>query len=74
MTNEVGMGVIPDNEMARRFRDLLGRCNQVLAAAADDVVLMVSGLPLTLKGQSGLGRGPASYDGAGQGGPPPAGA
>jgi adenosylcobinamide kinase/adenosylcobinamide-phosphate guanylyltransferase len=49
VTNEVGLGIIPDNEAARLYRDLLGRCNQVLAAAADTVVLMVSGLPITLK-------------------------
>jgi adenosylcobinamide kinase/adenosylcobinamide-phosphate guanylyltransferase len=53
VTNEVGMSVVPDNEMARRYRDLLGRCNQVLAAAADTVVLMVSGLSLTLKEPGG---------------------
>jgi adenosylcobinamide kinase/adenosylcobinamide-phosphate guanylyltransferase len=49
VTNEVGLGIIPDNDAARLYRDLLGRCNQVIAAAADTVVLMVSGLPLTLK-------------------------
>jgi adenosylcobinamide kinase / adenosylcobinamide-phosphate guanylyltransferase len=49
VTNEVGLGIIPDNDAARLYRDLLGRCNQVMAAAADTVVLMVSGLPLTLK-------------------------
>jgi adenosylcobinamide kinase / adenosylcobinamide-phosphate guanylyltransferase len=49
VTNEVGMGIIPDNDAARLYRDLLGRCNQVIAAAADTVILMVSGLPLTLK-------------------------
>ena len=49
VTNEVGLGIIPDNDAARLYRDLLGRCNQVIATAADTVVLMVSGLPLTLK-------------------------
>ena len=49
VTNEVGLGIIPDNDASRLYRDLLGRCNQVIATAADTVVLMVSGLPLTLK-------------------------
>jgi adenosylcobinamide kinase / adenosylcobinamide-phosphate guanylyltransferase len=51
VTNEVGLGIIPDNPASRLYRDLLGRCNQVMAAAADTVVLMVSGLPLVLKGR-----------------------
>ena len=49
VSGEVGLGIIPDNKAARLYRDLLGRCNQVVAAAADTVVLVVSGLPLTLK-------------------------
>ena len=53
VTNEVGLGLIPDNALARRYRDLLGRCNQVLAAGADIVVLIVSGLPVTLKTKTG---------------------
>lgn len=50
VTNEVGLGIIPDNPASRLYRDLLGRCNQIMAAEADTVVLMVSGLPLVLKG------------------------
>jgi adenosylcobinamide kinase/adenosylcobinamide-phosphate guanylyltransferase len=50
VTNEVGMGLVPDNPVGRRFRDLAGRANQTLAEAADEVVLLVSGCPLTVKG------------------------
>ncbi len=49
VTNELGMWIIPDNEPARRFRDCAGRCNQLIAAAAVTVTLVVSGLPLLLK-------------------------
>ncbi len=49
MTNEVGLGVVPDNALARRYRDLLGRCNQTIAAGADEVVFMVSGIPSRIK-------------------------
>ena len=49
VTNEVGMGIVPDNPLARHYRDLAGRCNQIMAAGADRVILMVSGLPLNIK-------------------------
>jgi adenosylcobinamide kinase / adenosylcobinamide-phosphate guanylyltransferase len=49
VTNEVGMGIVPDNETARRFRDCAGRCNQIMAEAAGTVILVVSGIPLCLK-------------------------
>ena len=49
VTNEVGMGIVPDNELARKYRDLLGRCNQVFAKEADEVILMVSGIPVPVK-------------------------
>lgn len=50
VTNEVGLGVVPAFPSGRRFRDLAGIVNQRLAAAADIVLLMVSGLQLRLKG------------------------
>jgi adenosylcobinamide kinase/adenosylcobinamide-phosphate guanylyltransferase len=49
VSNEVGEGVHPETTVGLRFRDVLGIVNQRLAAAADRVVLMVAGLPLTLK-------------------------
>jgi adenosylcobinamide kinase/adenosylcobinamide-phosphate guanylyltransferase len=51
VSNEVGMGVVPDNALARRFRDLQGKLNQRLAAASDLSVFVVAGLPMVLKGQ-----------------------
>ncbi len=51
VTNEIGMSVIPENALARRYRDLVGRCNQVMAAAADEVILLISGIPMQLKGK-----------------------
>lgn len=50
VANEVGLGIVPDNAMARRFRDAAGRLNQDVAAVADRVVLLAAGLPMTLKG------------------------
>jgi adenosylcobinamide kinase/adenosylcobinamide-phosphate guanylyltransferase len=49
VTNEVGMGIVPDNPAARLYRDLVGRCNRMLAAAADEVYLVSCGIPLRLK-------------------------
>lgn len=49
VTNEVGLGIVPDHPLARRFRDLAGRCNQTVAAAADEVYLVTCGIPLQLK-------------------------
>ena len=49
VSNEVGMGIVPDNSLARSFRDLAGTANQTLAAAADEVYVTFSGIPLKLK-------------------------
>ena len=49
VTNELGQGIVPDNALARRFRDRHGWMNQAVAQAADQVWLSVSGLPLRLK-------------------------
>ncbi|WP_043804230.1 bifunctional adenosylcobinamide kinase/adenosylcobinamide-phosphate guanylyltransferase [Deinococcus gobiensis] len=51
VSNEVGLGIVPDNALARTYRDALGRVNQRVAAASDEAYLLVSGLPLQLKGQ-----------------------
>jgi adenosylcobinamide kinase/adenosylcobinamide-phosphate guanylyltransferase len=49
VTNEVGLGIVPDSALGRRFRDLQGWINQRVAARADEVYLMVSGIPLRIK-------------------------
>ena len=49
VTNEVGGGIVPENALARRFRDLAGLANQRLAQAAHEVVLVTAGLPLRLR-------------------------
>lgn len=49
VTNEVGLGLVPANDLGRLYRDLLGRANQMLAAFADEVYLMVAGLPVPIK-------------------------
>ncbi|NWK96411.1 bifunctional adenosylcobinamide kinase/adenosylcobinamide-phosphate guanylyltransferase [Sphingobium lactosutens] len=49
VANEVGLGIVPDNALARRFRDEAGRLNQSIATIADEVMLITAGLPLRLK-------------------------
>jgi adenosylcobinamide kinase / adenosylcobinamide-phosphate guanylyltransferase len=50
VSSEVGMGIVPENRLARTFRDLAGEANELLAKAADEVYVTFSGLPLKLKG------------------------
>ena len=50
VANEVGLGIVPDNPLARRFRDLAGGLHQSLAAVCPRVILVAAGLPLVLKG------------------------
>jgi adenosylcobinamide kinase/adenosylcobinamide-phosphate guanylyltransferase len=49
VSNEVGSGVVPENRLGRQFRDLAGIANQAVAAAADRVVWVVAGIPVTIK-------------------------
>lgn len=49
VTNEVGCGVVPEHPLGRRFREVAGRCNQLAAQVADEVELMVCGLPVKVK-------------------------
>jgi len=53
ISNEVGFGIVPENAMARRFRDLAGRLHQDIARDADHVLLMVAGLPVVVKDEGG---------------------
>jgi adenosylcobinamide kinase/adenosylcobinamide-phosphate guanylyltransferase len=49
VSNELGLGIIPADKISRIYRDVLGRANQILAASADEVYLMVAGIPVTIK-------------------------
>lgn len=50
VSNELGMGLVPADPVSRLFRDLAGRCNQTVAALADEAVFVVSGCPISIKG------------------------
>lgn len=50
VSSEVGMGIVPENALARAFRDVVGEANQIIASAADEVYVTISGIPLKLKG------------------------
>jgi len=49
VSNEVGLGIVPENLMARQYRDIVGFANQQIAAVANQVILMVAGIPLSIK-------------------------
>lgn len=51
VSNEVGLGLVPDTPLGREYRDLLGAVNQQLAKACNEVVFMAAGLPMTMKGK-----------------------
>lgn len=53
VSNEVGLGIVPDNALAREFRDHAGRLNQAVAEMADRVLFVAAGLPMTLKDRDG---------------------
>jgi len=50
VSNEVGMGIVPENKLARQFRDLAGMLNQKVAEVADEVYLVTAGIPVKIKG------------------------
>ncbi|SRR3989338_4165992 len=52
VTNELGMGIVPDNPLGRRFRDIAGKVNQIIAAISNKVYFMVSGIPIKIKDSS----------------------
>ena len=52
VTNETGLGIVPDNELSRRFRDLAGIINQKVASLASNVVFTVCGIPMYIKGEA----------------------
>jgi len=50
VSNEVGMGLVPQNQLGRFYRDILGQANRIIASKADEVFFLVSGIPLKIKG------------------------
>jgi adenosylcobinamide kinase/adenosylcobinamide-phosphate guanylyltransferase len=52
VTNEVGNGIVPENPLARQFRDLVGWTNQQIAQTASEVIVMIAGLPMIVKKES----------------------
>ena len=53
VSNEVGMGIVPVDSLTRLYRDIVGRANQDIASEADEVYLVVSGIPVQIKGKTG---------------------
>lgn len=56
VTNEVGSGIVPDNPLARQFRELAGWANQRIASVAEEVILMVAGIPVVVKSNAARGN------------------
>ena len=54
VSSEVGLGIVPDNEMSRKFRDHLGSLHQRVAAISETVIMMVAGIPMIVKGKNEL--------------------
>lgn len=54
VTNEVGLGIVPDHLLGRLFRDMAGRANQILAASLPQVTMMVSGIPVAIKDEEDM--------------------
>jgi adenosylcobinamide kinase/adenosylcobinamide-phosphate guanylyltransferase len=54
VSNEVGTGIVPENKLARLYRDLVGWANQAVAECADQVVWTVAGIPMIIKGRQGM--------------------
>ena len=54
VSNEVGLGIVPGNKLARDFRDIAGKINQVVAQEAEEVIFMVSGVPVQIKNKEKL--------------------
>jgi len=52
VSNEVGTGIVPENKLARQYRDIVGSVNQAVAECADDVKWVVAGIPVTIKGKT----------------------
>lgn len=50
VTNEIGLGIVPDSKLNRLYRDIVGKANQILAKESEEVFLVVSGIPLKIKG------------------------
>ena len=53
VSNEVGMGIVPDNRLGRSFRDIAGQTNQIVADLADEVYLLEAGIPVRIKDKNG---------------------
>ncbi|HIE28478.1 TPA: bifunctional adenosylcobinamide kinase/adenosylcobinamide-phosphate guanylyltransferase [Candidatus Poribacteria bacterium] len=56
ISNELGMGLVPEDALARRFRDIAGRANQLMAEAADEAYVCISGIPMRIKGENETGK------------------